>query len=270
MDTKKPSALNELIQVVSQLRSRTKGCPWDLEQTHISLMPYLLEEAHETIDAIRHGTDKNLKEELGDLLFQILLHAQIAKEEERFDLEDIAKSASQKMIRRHPHVFGNDKIFNVEEVNQNWERIKLSEQSPTSTRTPLTDRLRKTVRSQSAIAGAIEISKKAAKAGFEWENFEGVWGKVNEELNELKYALEKKELSNAQEELGDVIFTLINVARWWSLSPEEGLASTNQRFLDRLSYIESAIEGNFDKQSLSNLETLWKAAKKHIKSKQSI
>ena len=259
--------LKKLIDIVSLLRSPSKGCPWDLEQTHLSLIPYLLEESHEVVDAIRNKNDKDIKEELGDLLLQIVLHAQIAQEEQRFSLEDIAQSINQKLIRRHPHVFGKKKLKTIDEVEKSWDSIKFAEQSSTTSTSPLCDQLREKARSQPAIAGAMAISKKTAKVGFEWKNIEDVWEKVNEELQELKDALDKNNLSNAQEELGDVIFTLINIARWYKLSPEEAVSGTNKRFLDRFSYIESTLGGDFHKYSINEFKKLWKAAKEDIKNK---
>ena len=258
------NAITELIKIVSELRSPKGGCPWDLEQNHKSLIPYLLEEAHEVANAIRNQDDKNLKEELGDLLLQIVLHAQIAQEDNRFSLDDIAKEINNKLIRRHPHVFGNEKLNNSDEVKQSWDSIKMKEKPISPSKSPLSDHLRRKVQSQTAIAGAMEISKKTASAGFEWKTIQDIWKKVDEELKELKQALDKKDLSNAEEELGDVIFTLINIGRWCKLSPEEGLAGCNQRFLNRFSYIESALEGDISKYSLSELSEAWNIAKKTV------
>jgi len=262
--TNSTTAITELIDIVSQLRSPKGGCPWDIEQTHTSLIPYLLEEAHEVADAIRNNNDDHLQEELGDLLLQIFLHSQIANEEKRFNLEDIARGVSQKMIRRHPHVFGNTKVKNTEEAKKNWESIKMLEKPLTTSKSQLSDHLKEKVRSQSAISGAMEISKKVANAGFEWESIDSIWDKVNEELSKLKKAIDQKDFSNAQEELGDVIFTLINIARWCKLSPEEGLAGTNRRFLDRFSHIESTLEGDISSHSFNVLREAWNNTKENI------
>ncbi len=264
------NALHELIEIISHLRSPIEGCPWDLEQTHRSLIPFLLEEAHEVADAIRFGNDHELQEELGDLLLQVVLHAQIAKEENRFNLEDIAINLNKKLIRRHPHVFAGQKVKTSAEVNQNWEEIKISEKPTSKSKSPLSDYLRNKVRSQSALVGATYISKKAAKGGFEWKNIEEVWSKVNEEMQELKEAIDKKDFLNAQEELGDLLFTLINLARWCKISPEEGLAGTNNRFLDRFSYIESTLDGNLSKSSSKELKRLWEIAKRDFQDKKVI
>lgn len=260
-------ALEQLIDVVARLRDPNDGCPWDLEQSHQSLIPYVLEEAHEVADAIRYGDDNHLKEELGDLLLQVLLHAQIGSEEQRFDLTDVADAIRTKLIRRHPHVFGNEDAKDSASVRRNWEQIKAAEQANArrNSRSPLSDRLALKIRSSPALAGAMCISKQAAKAGFEWENFAGVWDKVNEELDELKEAVASGDTTHAQEELGDVLFTLVNVARWIGIDPEEGLAGTNQRFLDRFSRVEAALSGNLQGRNIDELEQLWKQAKADIK-----
>ena len=260
-------ALEQLIDVVARLRDPDDGCPWDLEQSHRSLVPYVLEEAHEVADAIRHGDDRHLKEELGDLLLQVLLHAQISSEEKRFDLADVADTIRTKLIRRHPHVFGKEDAKDSATVRENWEMIKAKEQASAleHTTSPLSDRLALKIRGLPALAGAMNISKQAAKAGFEWDDLDGVWDKVNEELGELKEAISSGDTTHAQDELGDVLFTLVNVARWCGLDPEEGLAGTNHRFLDRFSRVEAALAGNLQGRSISELEEHWQQAKADIK-----
>ncbi|MEB3167643.1 MAG: nucleoside triphosphate pyrophosphohydrolase [Synechococcaceae cyanobacterium] len=260
--------LAELIAVVARLRDPEYGCPWDLEQTHASLVPYVLEEAHEVADAIRHGDDHHLAEELGDLLLQVVLHAQIASEAGRFDLEQIARGISAKLIRRHPHVFGDAQLADSTGVKQVWEAIKNQEQAqraaaPSSS--PLSDKLAGKVRGQPALAGAMTISKQAAAAGFEWDDMAGVWQKVHEELDELKEAVASGDKAHAQEELGDVLFTLVNVARWCGIDPEAGLAGTNRRFLDRFSRVEAALGGDLQGRSIAELEGLWRQAKAQIR-----
>ena len=252
-------AIQTLIDVVARLRDPDQGCPWDLKQTHASLVPYVLEEAHEVADAIRHGDDTHLKEELGDLLLQVILHAQIASETNTFDLDAVAQAISDKMVRRHPHVFGGEP--------RSWDAIKAEEQAAAlrNSPSPLSDRLAGKVRGMPALAGAMAISKKAAKAGFEWDDIDGVWDKVHEELEELKQAVRSGDRGHAQEELGDVLFTMVNVARWCDLDPEEGLAGTNHRFLDRFSRVETALGGDLQGRSIGELEALWQQAKAQIK-----
>ena len=267
------NAIHDLVGVVAQLRDPNQGCPWDLKQTHQTLIPYLLEEAHEVVDAIRHGDDRHLQEELGDLLLQVVLHAQLAQEQKRFDLDAVARGISDKLIRRHPHVFGDAEAFDSEDVSANWEIIKAAEKAergeiPFESTSPLSDQLASKIRGQPALAGAMTLSRKAAKAGFEWDDIKGVWGKVHEELEELKEAVASGDQQHAQEELGDLLFTLVNVARWCDIKPEEGLASTNQRFLDRFSRVEAALGGQLQGHSISELEALWQQAKLAIREEQ--
>ena len=265
-----PGAVQQLIEVVARLRDPVSGCPWDLEQTHASLVPYVLEEAHEVADAIRHGDDDDLRDELGDLLLQVVLHAQIAREHKRFDLEQVAEGITAKLIRRHPHVFGDAIAEDSAAVKASWEQIKASERAEelAGSSSPLSDQLKSKVRGMPALAGAMTSSKKAAKAGFEWDDMAGVWEKVHEELNELKEAVASGDRIHAQEELGDLLFTLVNVARWCEIAPEEGLAGTNQRFLDRFSRVEAALEGKLQGRSIRELEGLWQQAKAAIRSEQ--
>ena len=262
--------LRRLENLVARLRDPAEGCPWDLEQTHQSLTPYVLEEAHEVADAIRHGDDQHLKEELGDLLLQVVLHARIAEEDNRFDLNAVAAGISDKLVRRHPHVFADAEARDSAAVRNSWEAIKAQERAGAKaaavSASPLSDQLANKVRGQPALSGAMTISRKAAKAGFEWEDIAGVWSKVNEELEELKDAICSGDKAHAQEELGDVLFTLVNVARWCEISPEEGLAGTNQRFLDRFSRVEAALDGDLEGHSIQKLEELWQQAKQAIRS----
>ena len=262
--------LRRLENLVARLRDPAEGCPWDLEQTHQSLTPYVLEEAHEVADAIRHGDDQHLKEELGDLLLQVVLHARIAEEDNRFDLNAVAAGISDKLVRRHPHVFADAEARDSAAVRISWEAIKAQERAGAKaaavSASPLSDQLASKVRGQPALSGAMTISRKAAKAGFEWEDIAGVWSKVNEELEELKDAIYSGDKAHAQEELGDVLFTLVNVARWCEISPEEGLAGTNQRFLDRFSRVEAALDGDLEGHSIQKLEELWQQAKQAIRS----
>ena len=286
-------ALAELIAIVERLRDPVSGCPWDLEQTHESLIPYVLEEAHEVADAIRQGDAISqgdadpLCEELGDLLLQVVLHARIAQEAGRFDLAAITRAISAKMVRRHPHVFGPDGAANPDQaldrpadaaaVRVSWEAIKAAEKqaanaakgpgTPTST-SPLSDQLAAKLRGQSALAGAMTISRRAAAAGFEWDDLDGVWAKVDEELDELRQALAQGDPAHAETELGDVLFTLVNLARWSNLDPEAGLAGTNRRFLDRFSRVEAALGGELGGRQLAELEAHWRQAKAQIRAEQ--
>ncbi len=199
----------------------------------------------------------------------MVLHSQIASEQQRFSLREIAAAISDKLIRRHPHGFGGAEASDSAAVKIHWEAIKAQEraerQGSTSSSSPLSDQLARKVRGQPSLAGAMTISKKAAAAGFEWDAMAGVWDKVHEELDELKQAVASGDRAHAQDELGDVLFTLVNVARWCGIDPDSGLAGTNRRFLDRFSRVEAALGGNLQGRSIRELEGLWRQAKDQIR-----
>ncbi|HEY9726102.1 MAG TPA: nucleoside triphosphate pyrophosphohydrolase [Chroococcales cyanobacterium] len=258
-------ALQQLIDVVAQLRSPEGGCPWDLAQTPQTLTPYVIEEAYEVVDAIRSGDRDAIAEELGDLLLQVVLQAQIASEAGHFTLEDVAQGISQKLIRRHPHVFGDVQVRDAEEVHKNWEQIKAQEKGETSAEAQrLSRKLARYARTLPPLMAGMKISQKAAAAGFEWENIEGVWAKFDEELAEFQQALEQESPVEQQAELGDLLFTLINVARWYKLDPSQGLQETNLRFLQRLSKMEAFADRPLEDYTLNELETLWQQAKAQL------
>ena len=257
--------INKLLKIVSDLRDPINGCPWDRKQTNISLIPYVLEEAYEVAHAIREDNPDEIKEELGDLLLQIILHAQIAKERDLFDMEDIIDIITKKLIRRHPHVFQKKAKVSIKEVEYSWEKIKNKEKPLNHSKTPISDRLRLKIRPQPSTKAALIISKKASKNGFEWEKSAQIWDKLYEELEELKDALKNENIAEAEAEIGDVIFTMINIARWHKISIEEGLEKTNKKFLERLTYIEENIDGTLNSQSKKNLEKYWELAKINLK-----
>jgi XTP/dITP diphosphohydrolase len=259
-------ALQHLIEVVAQLRSPEGGCPWDLEQTPQTLIPYVIEEAYEVVDAIQTGNKVAIAEELGDLLLQVVLQAQIAEESGDFNLETVAQGITEKLIRRHPHVFGEVTVNNAEEVNQNWEQIKASEKGETPEEAQLLSRkLQRYVRSLPALMAGMKISQKAAAAGFEWKNAEGVWEKFEEELAEFQEALQSEDKKHQQAELGDLLFTIINIARWYDLDPFEALQGTNRRFIQRLSLMEEFASRPLTEYNLEELEYLWQQAKIKLK-----
>ena len=258
-------SLQKLIEVVAQLRDPEDGCPWDLEQTQQTLVPYIIEEAYEVVDAIATGDQKAIAEELGDLLLQVVLQSQIASEAGDFTLEEVAVSITEKLIRRHPHVFGDVQINNSEEVNQNWEKIKAAEKGQSLAEAQLlSNKLRRYARSLPPLMAGMKISKKAAKAGFEWENAEGVWDKFREELDEFQEALTTENKEHQEAELGDLLFTIINIARWYDLDPFAGLQGTNNRFIQRLAIMEDFAEGSLNDYTIDELENLWQKAKKTL------
>lgn len=255
-------ALQQLIDVVAQLRSPMGGCPWDLAQTPQTLTPYVIEEAYEVVDAIRNGDQKAIKEELGDLLLQVVLQAQIAAENNNFSLTEVAQGITEKLIRRHPHVFGDVEVQNVEEVHQNWEQIKAAEKGETLEEAQLlTRKLTRYASTLPPLMAGMKISQKAAAAGFEWENVDGVWEKFQEELGEFQQAIKQESFDEQQAELGDVLFTLIQIARWYKLDPAEGLQGTNLRFIQRLAQIEAVANRPISDYNSEELEILWQQAK---------
>ena len=258
-------ALQQLIDVIAKLRSPDGGCPWDLAQTQETLIPYVIEEAYEVVDAIRSGNQDAIAEELGDLLLQVVLQSQIASDEGKFTLKEVAQGITEKLIRRHPHVFGDVEVQNAEEVHQNWEKIKAAEKGETPQAAQLLSRkLSRYARTLPPLTAGMKISQKAAAAGFEWDNVEGVWAKFEEELAELKEALATEDKAHQEAELGDLLFTIINVARWHDLDPTAALQGTNQRFIERLQKMEVFADRPLTDYTIEELENFWQQAKAQI------
>ncbi len=257
-------ALQQLIDVVAQLRSPDGGCPWDLAQTQETLTPYVIEEAYEVVEAIASGNPNAIAEELGDLLLQVVLQAQIATEENKFSLLEVAEGISQKLIRRHPHVFGEVEVTNIEQVKQNWEQIKAEEKGESINTAPLSNKLKGYTRTFPPLLAGMKISQKAASIGFEWENVDGVWDKFAEELAEFTRAIAHESIERQQSELGDLLFVLINLARWYKIDPSLALQGTNQRFIQRLSHVETLAGRPLADYTLEELETMWQQAKATI------
>jgi XTP/dITP diphosphohydrolase len=258
------ASLQELIAVVAKLRDPDGGCPWDLAQTPESLTPYIVEEAYEAVHAIRSGDRAAIVSELGDLLLQVVLQTQIASEAGQFTLEEVADGIREKLIRRHPHVFGDVKVTDVAEVRANWAEIKAQEKGQTTEL--LSDKLNAYTEKFPPLTAAMKISKQAAKVGFEWENVDGVWEKFEEELAELKEAIATPDTAHQESELGDLLFTVVNLARWYKLDPEAGLSGTNQRFVDRIQQMEKHLDRPLTDYTIAELETLWQQAKQTLRS----
>jgi XTP/dITP diphosphohydrolase len=256
------AALQELIDIVAKLRDPDGGCLWDLAQTPQSLTPYIVEEAYEAVHAIRGGDRAAIVSELGDLLLQVVLQAQLASEAGQFTLEDVAQSISEKLIRRHPHVFGDVRVNDISEVKANWAEIKAAEKGKTTEL--LSDKLSSYAEKLPPITAAMKISNRAAAMGFEWESVDGVWEKFEEELGEFKDALATPDLAHQETELGDLLFTIVNLARWFKLDPERGLSGTNQRFIDRIQQMEKYVDRPLNDYSIAELETLWQQAKQRL------
>lgn len=247
--------LKNLIDVVAKLRA-PDGCPWDREQTHKSLKPNMLEEAYETIDAIDSNDMDNLREELGDVLLQVVLHAQIASEEGAFNIEDVAKELKEKLIHRHPHVFGNEKVSSTSDVLKNWDKLKQEEKTY---RKSVMDGISK---AQSALMSAQKISKKAVNTGFEWPNEQALYDCIFSEYEEFKEAKQEGDKDHMEEEFGDILFATVNLARWNKIDAEQALIRANKKFMTRFRKMEEIAEKPLNDYSFVEYDELWKKAKK--------
>lgn len=254
---KKYKNLEELIDVVAKLRA-PDGCPWDREQTHTSLRPNMLEEAYEAVDAIDENDMAHLREEIGDVLLQVLLHSQIASESNEFTLDDVAKELKEKLIHRHPHVFGAAKINNADDVLKTWDKLKSEEKTE---RKSAMDGLS---RSQAALISAQKISKRAVKTGFEWPNEESLYDCVMSEIEEFKEAEIEKDKNHMEEEMGDILFAIVNLARWNKIDAEQALLKANKKFEKRFRKMEDLATKPLNDYSFEEFDNLWKQAKKSL------
>lgn len=254
-------SIDELAAIMRRLLA-PGGCPWDREQTHQSLKPYLIEEAYEVIDAIDSGSDEHLAEELGDVLLQVVFHAAIAERDGRFTLDDVTRGISEKLKRRHPHVFGDVTVDGTGEVLKNWEEIKRREKREKRDDGSVLDGL---PRSLPALIRARRIQEKVSRVGFDWPRTEEVLMKVEEELCELKEASLQNDRDAIEEELGDLLFSVANLARFVSLCPEDALRKTIDKFQRRFQYIERELPKHGKKlgeASLEEMDALWEEVKR--------
>ncbi len=249
--------LEELIAVIAKLRA-PDGCQWDREQTHLSLRPNMLEEAYEAVDAIDDNDMVHLKEELGDVLLQVVLHAQIAKEEGAFTIEDVAKGIKDKLIHRHPHVFGDVKVNSTKDILDNWDKLKAEEKKH---RKSAMDGIS---RAQSALMSAQKISKKAVKTGFEWPDEQSLYDCIYSEFEEFKEAERAENRENMEEELGDILFAVVNLARWNKIDAEQALLKSNKKFMTRFRKMEELATKPLTEYSFEEFDALWKKAKKAV------
>ena len=249
--------ISELIDVIARLRA-PDGCQWDREQTHKSLRPNMLEEAYEAVDAMDSGDMKHLKEELGDVLLQVVLHAQIASEEGAFTIEDVAKGLKDKLIHRHPHVFGDVKVNSTKEILDNWDKLKAEEKQH---RKSAMDGISK---SQSALMSAQKISKKAVKTGFEWPNEKSLYECIFSEFDEFKEAVKEQNKDHMEEEFGDILFATVNLARWNKIDAEQALLKANKKFMTRFRKMEELATKPLNDYSFEEFDNLGKSAKKHV------
>ena len=257
--------IQKLVELVERLRGED-GCPWDREQTRETLKPMLIEEAFEVLDALDGASPAELREELGDLLFQVVFHAQIAREMGEFQLADIIDRLHDKMVRRHPHVFGSADLKTSGDVLRNWEDIKAAEKGVVSTGRPdSSDSLLDGIPSKlPALHTAYQITAKAARVGFDWPGLEDILHKLGEETNELLAAREKRDEAKIADEVGDILFVAVNVARFLGVDPETALRRSNRKFERRFRYVEAKVKGQgreLKDSSLADMDAFWEEAK---------
>jgi MazG family protein len=263
------SNFEQFCQTIARLRS-PDGCPWDQEQTAKSLIRYLLEETYEAIEAINSGNCEKLKEELGDLLLQVVLQAQLASENNHFNINDVVSSINNKMISRHPHVFSDQKLQTSKDVLLQWEALKEQEQANNGSEAASS--LAGIPQSLPALLQALKISEKAVNQGFEWEKEEDIWEQLDSELEEFEQAAKKissegKTAVNSEEiylEMGDILFTIVNIARWHKIDPEEALLLAVQKFKNRFTLVEQLAKSPLKQLSLIELNNLWQQAKNRL------
>jgi len=245
---------NELVEIVKRLR---KDCPWDREQTNDSIKAATIEEAYEVVESIDKKDYKELKNELGDLLLHVVFHTIIAAESDQFEIDDVIDAIREKLIRRHPHVFGDVKVSDADEVKKNWEEIKMSEG-----RESILDGVPELL---PALQRAHRLQEKASKVGFDWEKKEDVWKKVIEEIEEMHASEKEGDHGKLESEIGDVLFAMVNYARFLGINPENALRRTNTKFINRFGYVEDKVTATGKKLSESNLEEMdkyWEESKK--------
>ena len=253
------NSLSKLIKITDTLMGED-GCPWDKVQTRESLKPYLVEETYEVLDALDANDPEKIKDELGDLLYQILFHSKISSLKGEFNFRDVIDNLSEKMVRRHPHVFKEGELNTPDQVVKQWEEIKRNEKNQANQKSIL-DNIPKNLPS---LLRAQKLQKKAAKEGFDWDQISDVFDKLDEEIGEFKEAVLKKKSADIQNEIGDIIFVITNIAKCYKIDAEEALRSTNNKFIKRFQYIEQKIEakGKTLKDSpLEEMERYWQEAK---------
>ena len=262
-------AFERLVEIMSRLRDPETGCPWDVEQDFESISSYTLEEAYEVVDAIKRNDMRALRDELGDLLLQVVFHSQMASENKFFDIKDVADGICDKMIRRHPHVFADEKYASAEQQTEAWEKIKENERSIEKT-----ENSPRTNEESSALDGiaialpslvrAEKLAKRAARVGFDWPNAELIFDKIDEEISEVRAAIESNDLKEIDNEIGDLLFAVANLARKLSVDPESALRRANDKFEGRFRSMEKLAkeqDGEFNELDLNAQENLWKEVK---------
>jgi MazG family protein len=249
--------IDRLIAIMARLRDREHGCPWDIEQTFATVAPYTVEEAYEVADAVERGDLTDLRDELGDLLLQVVFHARMAEEQGVFDFEDVARAINDKMVRRHPHVFGDETYASLADQKQGWEELKAAERQQKGRAASLLDDVPAGL---PALTRAVKLSKRAAGVGFVWPSAKEVLDKLHEEVAELEAEIAAGDLDKARQEMGDVLFVVANLARTLEVDPEDALRATNAKFTRRFRYIEARLaeRGRTPEQSdLAEMDALW-------------
>ena len=261
-------SMNNLLEIMSRLRDPKNGCPWDIEQTFETIAPFTIEEAYEVHEAISNNNYDNLKDELGDLLLQIVFHSKIAEELQLFCFDEVVESICEKMVERHPHVFGHEKIKTTDEQLASWEDIKAKEREIKSeNQSESLSALSGVSVAYPALLRAEKLQKRAARVGFDWKETEPVLTKLDEEVSELKEVLnENREKFRLEEELGDILFTCVNLARHIKIDPETALHKANRKFIQRFQHVETLLKKEMnikpENADFSELEERWKRAKK--------
>ncbi|MBE7021752.1 MAG: nucleoside triphosphate pyrophosphohydrolase [Ruminococcaceae bacterium] len=257
--TKKEYTFGDLVSIIKTLRGEN-GCPWDRVQTHDSIKMNLLEEAYEALEALDTGTKDQFADELGDILLQVVFHSHIGEDEGTFSLADVLRHVCEKMISRHSHIFGTDTAETPEEVLATWEKNKQKERGQKSH----TESMESVCSYLPALIRAQKVQSKAAKVGFDWESAEGALAKLTEEVEELTEAVKEENVDHISEELGDVLFSAVNVARFYHVTAEEALTKTVRKFIDRFSHVEAEAKRmgkNLEEMSLTEMDVLWEQAK---------
>jgi ATP diphosphatase len=262
--------ISRLIEIMAALRTPGTGCPWDLEQSFATIAPYTIEEAYEVTDAIARGDLDDLRDELGDLLLQVVFHARMAEEQNAFSFGDVVEAIATKMVRRHPHVFADkDGKLTPSHVRDNWDRIKAEEKAERAARRPPQEVAHQSLLSgvkagQPALTRAMELQRKASSVGFDWNDPRAVLHKIREEADEIEAALDRGNANELAEETGDLLFALVNLARHVGADPEAALRGTNAKFERRFGYIERALATkgrSLEDASLGEMDALWNEAK---------
>ena len=263
-DLKTLESFKILISNIKSLKDKTWGCPWQKIQSHKSLIPFLNEESSEFIDAIYEKNADKICEELGDLLLQIMLHAEIGYEEKEFELNDVIKILNKKIINRHPYIFKKKEKVSFKKAQKVWEDIKNSEKKVAQKESSISRNLNLKIKNLPPTIGTDRITNVVKEYGFKWESSNKIFEKLEEEINELKEAIKSQKESDIKDEFGDVYFTLINLSNFLEINPESALQKTNKKFLDRFAIIEDQVGDNIKKQNPEDFQRLWEVAKKTL------